>query len=176
MGIIVIIFYYLFSPSVLLFFLSWTRNKTSRSYFCHSVVICIRLIFPSKIGPRRHGGNFQKYIYFLQNQDVPDWGDLWGWGYKVTQEGLVQWCCSWPLLSPCPKSKNITQKKRPWNLSYCDVHRKQVVGMIKPTLLGFLTGVWGSIYLCSFSAKQLRDTVVLEAGDSPKSWTPGSPE
>lgn len=111
---------------------------------------------------RWQSGNFQKNIYFPQNQDVSDRGDVWGLGYKVTREGLVhRGVIADSFCSPCPKPEDLTQKKTPWDLSYCDVYRIQVVGLIKPILLSFLMWVWGSVYPCSFSVEQLRDTVVL---------------
>lgn len=85
-------------------------------------------------------GNFQKNTYFPRNQDVLDRGDPWGLGRQVTREYLVHrnaTADSASLLVPKPQA--LIQKKRPWGLSCCNVHRKPDVGLIKPTLLDFLS-------------------------------------
>ena len=109
-------------------------SKMSRSCFCYWIVMCIHLNFSSP-EPR---------CPWLR-------GPLGPWIHGYTG-GFAQSCCSWPLLSPCPKPEDLTLKTL-WDWACCDVHREWVMGLIKPTLLTLLMWELGSIYLCSLCAE-----------------------
>lgn len=112
---------------------------------------------------------FRKIFTFPQTMMSLTEVTFGAWDARLHRGFGARRCYCWLLLSPCPNPEALIQKKRPWDLSYCNVHRKLDMGLIKPTLLGFL--MWGlaSIYLCTFSAKQLRHRG-MRARTVPRVW------
>lgn len=87
---IAIVFCYVFN----LFCLAFVSVRDGLEAKCQGLALCqLAVIYSHLIFPFPDETQVARWQlsakYFPQNQEVPDRGDLWGLGHKVTQEGLV---------------------------------------------------------------------------------------